>query len=350
MKILFVSYDFDNLDNGAQAVIVRNLEMLRRCYGKDNVETFCFPRPSLASALSSLCRLSSYGIRKRNAQKLIRQIEHGNYGLVWLESSLWGGLVHQISRLGVNCTVFAHNMDALLFKQRFAYTKNPADWLKYLLAKRNEARSFKEASAVITLNERDNADMQCLYGRQADLILPISFPLREVKGDTDDGVRYCLFVGSDFFPNVQGMEWFIEQVALRISMDLWVVGRCCRHFEGRTLPANVRLKGRVDNLDNSYLSAACVVAPIFMGSGMKTKTVEAMSYGKTIIGTEEAFVGIEGDYERIGALCHTAEEFVKAINALPVGTFNPYVYKLFEERYSDDSVLKAYKKRFADKK
>lgn len=350
MKILYVSYDFGNLGNGVHAVTVRNLEMLRRCYGRKNVETFYLPRPDFASGLSSLCRLSSYCIRKHDEQKLIRQIEHGDYGLVWLESSLWGGLVHQISRLGVNCTVFAHNMEVLLFKQRFAYTKNPANWFRYLLAKRNEARSFKEASTVITLNERDNADMQRLYGRQADLILPISFSLWEVKGGTDNRVRYCLFVGSDFFPNVQGMGWFIEQVAPHISMDVWVVGGCCCHFKGRTLPANVLLKGYVDNLDDCYRGAACVVAPIFMGSGMKTKTVEAMRYGKTIIGTEEAFVGIEGDYDRIGALCHTWEEFVKAINALPMRTFNPYVYKLFEERYSDESVLNAYKKRFADKK
>ena len=37
---------------------------------------------------------------------------------------------------------------------------------------------------------------------------------------------------------------------------------------------------------------------------MKTKVIEAMSFGKSIIGTDEAFQGIECDYCRMGEVIY----------------------------------------------
>jgi tetrahydromethanopterin S-methyltransferase subunit H len=71
---------------------------------------------------------------------------------------------------------------------------------------------------------------------------------------------------------------------------------------------------------------------------MKTKVIEAMSYGKSIIGTDEAFQGIECDFSRIGAKCNTAEEFIKAIESLSDNLFNPYTYQVFSDKYETSTV------------
>jgi hypothetical protein len=78
------------------------------------------------------------------------------------------------------------------------------------------------------------------------------------------------------------------------------VGACCENptLAYKTIPSNVKLDGYVNDLSSYYKSAVAVVAPIFKGSGMKTKVIEAMSYGKSIIGTDEAFQGIECDFSR----------------------------------------------------
>ena len=57
---------------------------------------------------------------------------------------------------------------------------------------------------------------------------------------------------------------------------------------------NVTVVGSVENLDEWYNKADLVVGPIFKGEGMKTKTCEALMYGKRYLGTDEALEGYEG--------------------------------------------------------
>ena len=139
------------------------------------------------------------------------------------------------------------------------------------------------------------------------------------------------------FPNIEGLNWFLKHVAPYIDMDIRIVGACCKNpaFHNRILPDNVYLEGYVDNIARYYINADAVIAPIFSGSGMKTKTIEAMSYGKTIFGTNEAFAGIECDYDKIGGLCNTAEEFIRCLASSISRHPNSYTLQLFRTSYTD---------------
>ena len=148
-----------------------------------------------------------------------------------------------------------------------------------------------------------------------------------------------MFVGSNFFPNVEGINWFIDHIAKHINLDVRIVGGCCQNplLQKRPLPANVFLEGYVDDLSAFYKNAVAVIIPIFHGSGMKTKTIEALSYGKTIIGTKEAFVGITADYNRIGGLCNSPVEFIDKISALDKNNrVNEYSLNIFNSNFSEE--------------
>ena len=115
------------------------------------------------------------------------------------------------------------------------------------------------------------------------------------------------------------------------------MGSCCYNNAIKKLPltSNVRLKGYIHDLDMCYRNALAVIAPIFSGSGMKTKTIEALSYGKSIFGTTEAFVGIETDFARIGGECNNAAEFIEKMNSLAYERINSYSIQLFLKYFSD---------------
>jgi len=88
-----------------------------------------------------------------------------------------------------------------------------------------------------------------------------------------------------------------------------------------------------------------MIFPIFQGGGMKVKTCEALMHGKNIIGTGEAFRGYEVDFEKVGAKCETAEDFIKAIIEFPkrfTSKFNEYSRNLFLEKYNNDVVFKQF--------
>jgi hypothetical protein len=53
--------------------------------------------------------------------------------------------------------------------------------------------------------------------------------------------------------------------------------------------------GRVENLGLFYRNVDCVINPMAGGTGLKIKTIEAMAYGRPILGTKCAFEGIETD-------------------------------------------------------
>ena len=76
---------------------------------------------------------------------------------------------------------------------------------------------------------------------------------------------------------------------------------------------------------------------------MKTKTVEAMMFGKTVLGSDEAFCGYEGlnNY-----LCNTADDFIKRITDYKrngVKKFNEEIRKVYLDKYSENAVLSTMK-------
>ena len=151
-----------------------------------------------------------------------------------------------------------------------------------------------------------------------------------------------LFVGVDYYPNVNGIQWFIDNVSHRIcnKYTLTIVGRGMEKYKDRWEKNNqhVNVIGTVDDLSHYYVDSDVVIAPIFEGGGMKVKTGEALSYGKMFIGTGESLVGYLDNADKIINkyifLCNTSKEFEEAISYL----INREFYKYNEElcKWLDD--------------
>ena len=167
-----------------------------------------------------------------------------------------------------------------------------------------------------------------------------------------------LFVGSSGLkPNLIGIEFFIKKVLKYIDIDLYIIGKGMEKYKEKfeKIDKKIKVIGTVDEMEPYYLNVDAVIAPIFSGGGMKVKTAEALSYGKTIFGTTEAFEGYEVDYDKIGGLCNTADEFVKKINNYLKWwnennrpKFNEYSKNIFKEKYSYESSLKKFKNLFRE--
>ncbi len=339
MKILYIAREFGESKTGANQVMGRNLDALRRIVGRDNVIECYFPKTTMRSVAMSMACLGSYGVSCRDEQRVVDTVLKERPDFAFLEGSMFGGVAKRLTRLPIKTILFAHNVDSALSRQEIASRSSIIGRAKFFFVRYNEQRSVRYSDAIICLSERDSMGFDEWFGRKADIILPITFPDRVQCDKVLFPWKYLLFVGSDFFPNIEGVKWFIEEVAPYIGCEVRIVGGCCGNpaLRDMELPGNVTLAGYVDDLDDEYINASAVVAPIFKGSGMKTKTVEAMSYGKTILGTDEAFAGIECDYDKIGARCNTADEFISAINSSAFEPLNQYTLDLFHQNFSNDS-------------
>lgn len=342
MRILYVAREFGIEKTGANQVMSRNLNALRLIAGTDNVIEYYVPKTNLKTVALSMLRLGSYGVSKRHEKNIIRLVKNVKPDYVFFEGSLFGSLFKKLKISSSQTLLFAHNLDTELSKQEISSRSSLIGFMKYKFVKFNEKRSAEYADYLICLNERDSRGFNEMFGRKADIILPITFPSRDLDICIESNqAPYYLFVGSDFFPNVEGVKWFIENVAPKVKADFRIVGTCCKNPELKNipLPENVKLIGYAKDLNEEYSYASGVIAPIFKGSGMKTKTIEAISFGKSIFGTDEAFAGVECDYEKIGGLCNTAEDFIDALSNHNANVINAYSLATFKKGFSDDSFI-----------
>ena len=349
--VLFFYNVVNSTDNGGQIGIQRNLDMCCNVFGKENVIIFKMYQPSRWRLLYNLLSLSGYYSSLQNDRDFRRLCMNYKFDIAFINGALSFNYLEPLKKTGCRIHTYFHNVDYYYYLGKYQFSKNVADWMvaKYIFYCERKTTFYSDVT--IALNSRDAEGVKKLYNRDVDLILPIGM---EDEGEMRCDVNqvkshpYCLFVGSDFYANIEGVDWFIKNVAPFIKMDFWVVGTCCSSFEQRKLPNNVFLKGRVESLLPFYKNASCVVSPIFSGSGMKTKTIEALKYGKTIFGTSEAFEGIEVDYSSVGALCNSTQEFIDAINVADIKYFNEYSYHIFHKLYSYSAIFQKYK-LFIDK-
>lgn len=210
----------------------------------------------------------------------------------------------------VRTVVFYHNVEQDYYAQAHSdYTPIVAD---------TESRFTRGAAACICLNARDSNRLLVLYGRGADFIMPTTLIDHGSSSCGSANEGFLLFVGTDFFGNTDGLFWFIENCLSRIGMRLVVVGSGMARYRGKYVDLETRglleFRGFVEDIGAVYRAARAVVLPITSGSGMKTKTAEALMYDKVIYGTDEAFEGYEG-VDAVAVRCRTAEDFVRTLRS-----------------------------------
>lgn len=240
--------------------------------------------------------------------------------VVFLNQSLYGSVARLVKRLLPQTPVvtFFHNVEYLYFESE---SRNSPRSLSLRFAKisskKAERLAVQYSDYLVAMNSRDSRKLDELYGRGADFLLPTSFedrgPVEYTVSDPKKPLE-LLFVGFNFFANVQGIEWFCREVMPQChNARLTVVGRGMESERERLESFNVQVVGSVEDLSSYYATADMVVSPIFIGSGMKTKTAEALMYGLPLLATSEALEGYELDASLVGARCDTAQEFIERI-------------------------------------
>lgn len=258
-----------------------------------------------------------------------RILRSGNFQGVFIDQSFYGRIAKEIKDEFPRPKVITqfHNIES-----EAALTNLPVPiWLRHIIGKVaffNESLAMRFSDHVLFLTREDLTTACALHGapRCAE-VLPLVMPTQSNSNTEEKFVfqnPYLLFCGSYFPPNIQGITWFIEEVLPHIPYDLHIVGFGMERF----ICANSRVKnwGTVTNLTPHYKNALGVVAPIFVGGGMKTKTVEALSFGKKVFGTEQAFLGIPRN------ICEPllgAADFISAINQTTFAQTEPVLSKEF---------------------
>jgi glycosyltransferase involved in cell wall biosynthesis len=130
------------------------------------------------------------------------------------------------------------------------------------------------------------------------------------------GKRF-LFLGGAHIGNVLALRHLIEYIWPRVQAskeaipaNLIIAGDVGQriHFNNSLL-SRVLILGYVDQTDWLYNAVDVVVNPVFTGSGLKIKTVEALAHGKLIITTPTGIEGISPPANNCCLIAQTPEQF-----------------------------------------
>ncbi|CAJ0888531.1 hypothetical protein AMST5_03885 [freshwater sediment metagenome] len=351
-KVLLVTKKIENRPTGGREMLCKlNRDCLREIFGEHLHVLELDSRP-LSGVRSVLGAFRGYidGVNSAAITEAVQRIRSQQIGLVFVDGSNLGEVAATLHKQApsVKITTFFHNVEVCFF---FGYLKSSPSLRALAVLTANylaERKSVRFSDRVVALSRRDSDLLLRIYGRSADYIAPMSL-VDESPQTTDRGSnsvpafkeKYILFVGGAFYANRLGAAWFIKHVVPHISIKTVIIGKGLEVLrESCQSSSKIEVIGGVEDLAPWYFSSHFVIAPIFVGSGMKTKVAEALMFGKKVVGAPEAFCGYEDVAERAGWICKTAKDFIETINRLEhtaMPRFDEEVRALFDKHYSFDT-------------
>jgi polysaccharide biosynthesis protein PslH len=129
-----------------------------------------------------------------------------------------------------------------------------------------------------------------------------------------------IYVGTMwYYPNVHAMIWFVREVLPLVRKEapgatLTIVGeKPVKEVLALARAEGVRVTGRVPDVRPYMDKSAAYVAPLFIGSGIRSKILEALAMQIPVVSTRFAAEGLEVTDDENILLADTPEGFVSSL-------------------------------------
>lgn len=359
-KILLITNTIDMNANGGRELLCKlNYKILKELF-KDKFFIHELKKNKLSvKDLPNAFKGHIDGINYDSITEIKNIIEKESITDVFIDGSNLGEIAKIIKKISLEIEIytFFHNVESRFFLGSFKRNKSIKSFLVFLVNYLAEKKSVFYSDNILSINERDSELLKRVYKRKADYIhymsLEDKLTNQYINKEKSNYEKFCLFVGGTFYANVDGIFWFAKNVSSHINLKTYVVGKGFEKYK-RELESydNINVIGKVDSLEEWYHNAEFVIAPIFDGSGMKTKVAEALMYGKKVIGTKESFTGYEQIIDKAGKCCNTSTEFIDTINLFDKDLNKEFNYDLrliYENIYSYTAAINRFKDFFKGK-
>lgn len=140
-------------------------------------------------------------------------------------------------------------------------------------------------------------------------------PLTFTKQDVVDN-KNILYIASNNQLNKEGLVWFIDNIfpqiiALFPQYTLLIGGKISDAMKEYSNNPNIKILGMVDNIVKFYKQGNIVVNPTLKGTGLKIKTIEAISYGKLVITSKHSSEGLYDNKDIPTFVGNSTSDFVE---------------------------------------
>lgn len=162
----------------------------------------------------------------------------------------------------------------------------------------------------------------------------------------------------DWYPNYDSLQWFLDEIFPQVvhsipKAKLYVYGGCePRNFKvPEGLSSNVIMKGFVENIWLELSTKSLAIVPLRIGSGIRIKILEMLSFGLNIVTTDIGKEGINAINERDLLIANTKEDFFNKIVDFFSGKYDAEEMvvngkRLIENEYTWEKIAEKFEKLY----
>ncbi len=294
-------------------------------------------------ALLSLLGKGSYNLQRFSnsaaAESLVKLLQEEKFDLIHFEG------LYTVSFLAVAKSEFsgpivfrAHNVEHLIWETLASAEKMPVKkQFLHLLArrlKRKELTAINEFRALVAITEADNKYFDAHAPGSQHFVYPAGFDLPELNNAAPK--KNTLFhIGSmEWQPNVQGVEWLVREVFPRIraknaQAELHLAGKGLKKNDPSFQGEGIFNHGEVED-SGAFISAYSIMCvPLKSGSGLRMKTLEAMSNKRAVVSTSIGADGLSSQVLQHIGIADNAADFSEMVLGLLIDE------ELYEQRTNE---------------
>lgn len=357
MKILIVvAHDHFHGQSGGGTAVRALKARIDDAMGSENVNLLCFdswgswmPRPikqavSIVSSLfSDMPSRSVFLLPSKSNQYLREVIAKDPPDCVVINGGDVWPIISSVPS-NVPIVLISHNVEYLLMQAQIQQLSGVAVLLRHLLQKdveklcEFEIAAARRAKNVLSISEEDAAYFRGL----ADDINVATFlptfdyePFNRIAQSYQQPLKVGFMAKMSWWPNREGALWFIKNVLCHLSPR-----KVHAHFFGAgseefaRSATNLTAHGFVDSLDEVWKKCDLMICPIFSGSGVNIKFVEALFNGMPVLATTKAARGLPPISDPNIIYLDSAQEWIDFLTStraqdLANGRVSPLISNLF---------------------
>lgn len=254
-----------------------------------------------------ISRVFGYGEQlELYSKRILKVIEEKNIEIVFLQGSRLGNLSQKIKKKFPGIKII-QNFDNFEYEFTKMYTKNMnffIKWLEKKIVKKTEKKALMNMDYGILLTEKDKKNIEYFYEIkfQKYKILPLVYSNIFSQEKKIKKKKQVIFTGSlNMEANIDASLFLIDNYKKLLkekNLTLVLAGKNPnRKIEERIKELKLEKDIKIisnpskEQMEILLRESILYISPVFEGSGVKTKILEATFYGLPIIASEHSIIG-----------------------------------------------------------
>jgi glycosyltransferase involved in cell wall biosynthesis len=256
--------------------------------------------PLLSSFFSAL----PYNLLRYKQKEFIGKIKElalsKNYNFILLDGFYTTAYLHELRTLTDAKIIYrSHNIENQIWSELAGITANK--WKRIFLnilakkVKKYEGKIHETVDTIAAICQTD-ADYFKSFAPSKVQVIPVSIlPVKPATTITNN--ELCFIGNFNWFPNVEGISWFIDNVFSTLKNEypkitLHIAGFGSRESLAAYNNKGIVIHGAIDDVPTFIKSHGIFISPIFYGSGIKIKVLEAMNASVPVVLSQKSAEGI----------------------------------------------------------